>query len=78
MDHELVLVEHLSIEFAPLHVAKPGKIETTVRYQGSRHVDRAFRAAATIAKVTRWAVCAFLCHHFCLGLLCRSLAPQRC
>ena len=56
LDHELVLVEHLSIEFAPLHVAKPGKIETTVRYQGSRHVDRAFRPAATIGKVTRWAV----------------------
>jgi hypothetical protein len=56
LDHDLLLVEHLSIEFTPLHVAKPGKIETMVRYQGSRHVDRAFRPAATIAEVTRWAV----------------------
>ena len=56
LHHDLVLIEHLSMEFAPLHVAKPGKIETTVRYQGSRHVEHAFRPAATIAKVTRWAV----------------------
>jgi hypothetical protein len=55
LGHELLLVEHLSIEFAPLHVAKPGKIETTVRYQG-RHVERAFRPAATIEKVTVWAL----------------------
>ncbi len=55
LGHDLLLVEHLSIEFAPLHVAKPGKIETTVRYQG-RHVERAFRPAATIEKVTVWAV----------------------
>lgn len=54
--HELILVEHLSVEFAPLHVAKPGKIATTVRYQGSRHVEHSFRPAATIAKVTKWAV----------------------
>lgn len=56
LGHELILVEHLSIEFAPLHVAKPGKIATTVRYQGNRHVEHAFRPAATIAKVTKWAV----------------------
>lgn len=55
LGHELTLVEHLSVEFAPLHVAKPGKIATTVRYQG-RHVEHAFRPAATIAKVTKWAV----------------------
>jgi len=56
LHHDLVLIEHLSIEFAPLHVAKLGKIETTVRYQGSRHVEREFRPAATIDKVTKWAV----------------------
>jgi hypothetical protein len=55
LGHELILVEHLSVEFAPLHVAKPGKIATTVRYQG-RHVEHPFRPAATIAKVTKWAV----------------------
>jgi hypothetical protein len=55
LGHELILVEHLSVEFAPLHVAKPGKIATTVRYQG-RQVEHPFRPAATIAKVTKWAV----------------------
>jgi hypothetical protein len=55
LGHELILLEHLSIEFAPIHVAKAGKIETTVRYQG-RQVERAFRPAATIEKVTEWAV----------------------
>jgi hypothetical protein len=56
LKHDLLLVEQLSVEFAPLHVAKPGKIETTVRYQSSRHVEHAFRPAATIAKVTKWVV----------------------
>lgn len=56
LDHELILIEHLSVEFVPLHIAKPGEIATTVRYQGSRQVQRAFRPAATIAKVTKWAV----------------------
>jgi hypothetical protein len=56
LDHELILIEHLSIEFSPLHVAKLGKIATTVRYQGNRHVEHAFRPATTIAKVTNWAV----------------------
>lgn len=55
LGHDLILVEHLSIEFAPIHVARPGKIETTVRYQ-NRHVERAFRPAATIERVTEWAV----------------------
>ena len=56
LSHELILVEHLSVEFAPLHVAKPGKIATMVRYQGGRHVEHPFRPAAAIAKVTKWAV----------------------
>lgn len=55
LGHDSVLIEHLSVEFAPLHVAKPGKIETTVRYQGC-HVEHPFRPSATAAKVTRWAV----------------------
>ncbi|WP_035703334.1 hypothetical protein [Bradyrhizobium genomosp. I (2014)] len=55
LGHDAVLIEHLSVEFAPLHVAKPGKIATTVRYQG-RHVEHPFRPSATIAKVTKWAV----------------------
>jgi hypothetical protein len=55
LGHDLLLLEHLSVGFAPIHVAKPGKIETTVRYQG-RHVEWAFRPAATIEKVTEWAV----------------------
>jgi hypothetical protein len=56
LGHELILVEHLSFEFAPLHVAKPGKIATMVRYQGGRHVEHPFRPAATIGRVTKWAV----------------------
>lgn len=55
LGEDLVLVEHLSLEFAPLHAAKPGKIETIVRYQG-RQVERGFRPPATIEKVTDWAV----------------------
>lgn len=55
LGHDLIVMEHLPIEFAPIHVAKPGKIETTVRYQ-NRHVERAFRPAATIERVTEWAV----------------------
>jgi hypothetical protein len=55
LDHQLVLAEHLSIEFAPLHVATPGKIKTTVRYQ-DRHVVREFSAAVTVAAITEWAV----------------------
>jgi hypothetical protein len=31
LDHGLILIEHLSIEFARRHVAKTGKIATTVR-----------------------------------------------
>lgn len=56
LEHGVILIEHLSIEFVPLHVAKPGKIATMVRYQGNRHVEHAFRPAATVAKVTKWAV----------------------
>ncbi len=55
LGHDLILMEHLSVEFAPIHVAKPGKIETTVRYQ-NRRVEWAFRPAATIERVTEWAV----------------------
>jgi hypothetical protein len=55
LDHDWGLIEHLAVEFGPLHVARPGKIATTVRYQG-RHIQYPFRPSATVAKVTRWAV----------------------
>jgi hypothetical protein len=55
LDHGLVLVEHLSVEFAPLHVATPGKIKTIVRYQ-DRHVNRQFSPAVTIAAIIVWAI----------------------
>ncbi len=55
LDHGLVLVEHLSVEFAPLHVARRGKIKTIVRYQ-DRHVEREFSPAVTIAAIIVWAI----------------------
>jgi hypothetical protein len=44
-----------AFEFAPLHVATPGKIKTTVRYQ-DRHVAREFSPAVTIAAIIVWAI----------------------
>jgi hypothetical protein len=52
---ELVLVENLSERFAPLHVARPGLIKTSVEYNG-RRVERAFRPSATAARITEWAI----------------------
>lgn len=51
----LVLIECLSERFAPVHVAKPGRIKTTVEYNG-RHVERPFRPSTTIARVIEWAI----------------------
>ena len=52
---DLVLVEHLSERFAPLHVAKPGLIKTTVRYN-DRRVERSFRPSATLAHIIKWSI----------------------
>ena len=52
---ELILVEHLSAHFAPLHVARPGLIRTTVGYQ-TRHVEKLFRPSATIGRIIEWAI----------------------
>ena len=51
----LVLAEQLTETFAPLHLAKPGKIKTTVEYNLKR-IERAFRPGTTIARVLEWAV----------------------
>jgi hypothetical protein len=52
---DLVLLEHLAAEFAPLHVARPGEIETTVDFNG-RDAKRKFKANATIIKIIAWAI----------------------
>lgn len=52
---ELVLIDQLSANFAPIHVARPGKIATTVHYN-DQEIERAFRPSATVAKVTVWAI----------------------
>lgn len=53
---ELILVEQLRIEFAPLHVARHrAKIAVKVEYN-LRHVEREFRPNATVERITRWAI----------------------
>src|SRR5690242_3341769 len=52
---ELVLVEQLSLKFAPLHVARPGLIRTTVHYQ-TRQVRRDFRPSVTVGRIIEWAI----------------------
>lgn len=61
LDPDLVIIEHLSVEFAPLHVGKHGKVQVTVRYQ-NRPVEHAFRPAATIDRITTWAMQALGLH----------------
>ena len=51
----LVLLQNLSSTFTPLHVARPGKIKTTVEYNGGGITDD-FRPSVTIARVLRWAI----------------------
>jgi hypothetical protein len=51
---ELIVVEQLTVEFAPLHVATRGKIKTTVRYQRN-DIEREFSPATRAETVTRWA-----------------------
>ena len=55
LDHSAILFERLDIEFALLHVSRPGKIATTVEYNG-RSVERHFRPSATIERVIEWAI----------------------
>jgi len=55
LDGHLVLNEHLSATFAPLHAARPGTIKTKVEYNG-RKVERAFRPNTTIGRVIEWAI----------------------
>jgi hypothetical protein len=53
---ELILVEQLPVEFAPLHVARQrAKIAVTIEYN-MQHVEREFRPNATIERITRWAI----------------------
>lgn len=53
---ELILVEQLSVEFAPLHVARQrAKILVKVEFN-LQHVEREFRPNATIERITRWAI----------------------
>jgi hypothetical protein len=53
---ELILVEQLSVDFAPLHIARPNsKIAVTVEYN-ARDIEREYRSSATIDKITRWAI----------------------
>ena len=52
---DLLLVQSLSERFAPLHVARPGLIKTSVEYNG-RRVERAFRPSVTIARIIIWAI----------------------
>jgi hypothetical protein len=53
---ELILIEHLSLEFSPLHVARHrAKIAVTIEYN-MQHVEREFRPNATIERITRWAI----------------------
>ena len=51
---ELLLIEHLAVDFPPLHLARPGKIKTTVHY-GRRHVEHHFTPNTTITKTIAWA-----------------------
>ena len=51
----LALLKHLSARFAPLHVARPHFIKTTVEYN-ARKVDRLFRPSATIARIIEWSI----------------------
>ena len=55
LEGPLILLEHLSARFAPLHIARPGLIRTTVEYNG-RKVERPFRPNVTIARVIEWAI----------------------
>lgn len=50
-----ILVDHLSKKFAPIHVASPGSITVTVRYQ-DRSIESAFKPSTTIMKVIEWAI----------------------
>lgn len=50
-----LLTPHLASRFAPLQLAKRGKIEVTVEYQGqSRH--RPFSPSVTLLTVIAWAI----------------------
>jgi hypothetical protein len=53
---ELILIEHLSVEFSPLHVARHrARIAVTIEYN-LQQVEREFRPNATIERITRWAI----------------------
>ena len=53
---KLILIEQLSVDFAPLHVARHhAKIVVTVEYN-MREIERDFRPNATIERITRWAI----------------------
>lgn len=51
-----MLIEQLSVEFAPLHVARHrARIAVTVEYNG-RDIEREFRPSATVERVIKWAI----------------------
>lgn len=55
LDHPAILLERLDVEFSLLHVCRPGKIATTVEYNG-RSLEQAFRPSATIERIIEWAI----------------------
>ncbi len=53
---DLILIEQVSVEIGPLHVARHGaKIAVKVEYN-MREIERHFRPNATIERITRWAI----------------------
>jgi hypothetical protein len=55
LEGHLILIEQLPTRFAPLHVARPGKITVTVEYQG-QPTEHVFQPSVTIARVIEWAI----------------------
>jgi len=52
---DVILVEHLAGEFAPLHVGHRPKVKVKVEYRIGHH-DREFSRATTILRITEWAI----------------------
>jgi len=56
LDGSAILIEQLTVEFSPLHVARRHtEIGATVEYNG-QHISRKFRPSVTIERVIKWAI----------------------
>jgi hypothetical protein len=55
LDEAAILVEQLTENFSPIHVATHHKIEVTVEYNGNE-IHRNFRPGKTIESATKWAI----------------------